>query len=88
MSQKNSLYRNGDLCYYDSYALNHNILQNKELVVVLSTTEMYSGMYRGTFTEENVELHITTNEKRQPAFTINVCPFPIGVNRNGKNHSP
>jgi len=40
-------------------------------VAVRGTADVYSGMYKRNFTEENAELRITTNEKRQPVLTIN-----------------
>ena len=40
-------------------------------VAVRGTATAYSGMYKRNFTEENAELRITTNEKRQPILTIN-----------------
>lgn len=47
------------------------VRMHQKQVAVCSTADVYSGMYRRTFTEENAELCITTNEKLQPVLTIN-----------------
>ena len=47
------------------------VRMHQKQVVVHSTADVYSGMYKRNFTEENAELRITTNEKRQPVLTIN-----------------
>nr|WP_288905078.1 hypothetical protein [uncultured Porphyromonas sp.] len=44
---------------------------HQKQVAVRSTADVYSGMYKRNFTEENAEMRITTNEKRQPVLTIN-----------------
>lgn len=52
------------------------VKMHQKQVAVRSTADVYSGMYRRTFTEENAELRITTNEKRQPTLTINGLSVP------------
>lgn len=47
------------------------VKMHQRQVAVRSTATAYSGMYKCNFTEENAELRITTNEKRQPILTIN-----------------
>lgn len=47
------------------------VRMHQKQVAVRSTADVYSGMYKRNFTEENAELRITTNEKRQPVLTIN-----------------
>lgn len=52
------------------------VRMHQKQVVVRSTADVYSGMYKRNFTEENAELRITTNEKRQPVLTINGLSVP------------
>ena len=52
------------------------VRMHQKQVAVRSTADVYSGMYKRTFTEENAELRITTNEKRQPTLTINGLSIP------------
>ena len=52
------------------------VRMHQKQVTVRSTADVYSGMYKRTFTEENVEFRITTNEKRQPTLTINGLSVP------------
>ena len=52
------------------------VRMHQKQVAVRSTADVYSGMYKRTFTEENAELRITTNEKRQPTLTINGLSVP------------
>jgi len=47
------------------------VRMHQKQVAVHGTADIYSGMYKRNFTEENAELRITTNEKRQPVLTIN-----------------
>ena len=47
------------------------VRMHQKQVAVRSTADVYSGMYKRNFTEENAELRITLNEKRQPVLTIN-----------------
>ena len=47
------------------------VRMHQKQVAVRSTADVYSGMYKHNFTEENAELRITLNEKRQPVLTIN-----------------
>lgn len=47
------------------------VKMHQKQVTVRGTATAYSGMYKRNFTEENAELRITTNEKRQPILTIN-----------------
>lgn len=47
------------------------VKMHQKQVAVRGTATAYSGMYKRNFTEENAELRITTNEKRQPILTIN-----------------
>ena len=52
------------------------VRMHQKQVAVRSTADVYSGMYKRTFTEENAELRITTNEKRQPTLIINGLSVP------------
>ena len=52
------------------------VRMHQKQVVVHGTADVYSGMYKRNFTEENAELRITTNEKRQPVLTINGLSVP------------
>ena len=52
------------------------VRMHQKQVAVRSTADVYSGMYKRNFTEENAELRITTNEKRQPVLTINGLSVP------------
>ncbi len=52
------------------------VKMHQKQVAVRGTADVYSGMYKRNFTEENAELHITTNEKRQPILTINGLSVP------------
>ena len=52
------------------------VRMHQKQVAVRSTADVYPGMYKRTFTEENAELRITTNEKRQPTLTINGLSVP------------
>ena len=47
------------------------VKMHKDQETVRGTATAYSGMYKRNFTEENAELRIITNEKRQPILTIN-----------------
>ena len=47
------------------------VKMHKDQERVRGTATAYSGMYKRNFTEENAELRIITNEKRQPILTIN-----------------
>ena len=47
------------------------VKMHKDQEIVRGTATAYSGMYKRNFTEENAELRIITNEKRQPILTIN-----------------
>lgn len=47
------------------------VKMHKDQEIVSGTATAYSGMYKRNFTEENAELRIITNEKRQPILTIN-----------------
>ena len=47
------------------------VKMHKDHEIVRGTATAYSGMYKRNFTEENAELRIITNEKRQPILTIN-----------------
>lgn len=47
------------------------VKMHKGQEIVRGTATAYSGMYKRNFTEENAELRIITNEKRQPILTIN-----------------
>lgn len=47
------------------------VKMHKDRETVRGTATAYSGMYKRNFTEENAELRIITNEKRQPTLTIN-----------------
>mgnify|MGYP000875494889 FL=1 len=47
------------------------VRMHQKQVAVLCPADVYSGMYKRNFTEENAEMRITTNEKRQPVLTIN-----------------
>ena len=47
------------------------VRMHQKQVAVHGIADVYSGMYKRNFTEENAELCITTNEKRQPVLTIN-----------------
>ena len=47
------------------------VKMHKDRETVRGTATAYSGMYKRNFTEENAELRIITNEKRQPILTIN-----------------
>ena len=50
------------------------VRMHQKQVAVRSTADVYSGMYKRNFTEENAELSITTNEKWQPILIINGLP--------------
>ena len=52
------------------------VRMHQKQVAVRSTADVYSGMYKRNFTEENAELRITINEKRQPILTINGLSVP------------
>ncbi|WP_278584713.1 MobV family relaxase [Prevotella nigrescens] len=52
------------------------VRMHQKQVAVRSTADVYSGMYKRNFTEENAELRITTNEKRQPVLIINGLSVP------------
>ena len=52
------------------------VRMHQKQVVVRSTADVYSGMYKRNFTEENAELRITLNGKRQPVLTINGLSVP------------
>jgi plasmid recombination enzyme len=52
------------------------VKMHQKQVAVRGTADVYSGMYKRNFTEENAELRITTNEKRQPILTINGLSVP------------
>ena len=52
------------------------VRMHQKQVAVRSTADVYSGMYKRNFTEENAEFRITTNEKRQPVLTINGLSVP------------
>ena len=52
------------------------VRMHQKQVAVRSTADVYLGMYKRNFTEENAELRITTNEKRQPVLTINGLSVP------------
>lgn len=52
------------------------VRMHQKQVAVRSTADVYSGMYKRNFTEENAELRITTNEKQQPVLTINGLSVP------------
>ena len=52
------------------------VRMHQKQVAVRSTADVYSGMYKRNFTEENAEMRITTNEKRQPVLTINGLSVP------------
>ena len=52
------------------------VRMHQKQVAVRNTADVYSGMYKRTFTEENAELRITTNEKRKPTLTINGLSVP------------
>ena len=52
------------------------VRMHQKQVAVHSTADVYSGMYKRNFTEENAEMRITTNEKRQPVLTINGLSVP------------
>ncbi len=47
------------------------VKMHKDQEIVRGTATAYSGMYKRNFTEENAELRIITNEKRQPILVIN-----------------
>lgn len=47
------------------------VKMHRDQEIVSGTATAYSGMYKRNFTEENAELRIITNEKRQPILTIN-----------------
>ena len=47
------------------------VRMHQKQVAVRCPADVYSGMYKRNFTEENAEMRITTNEKRQPVLTIN-----------------
>ena len=47
------------------------VKMHKDQEIVRGTATAYSGVYKRNFTEENAELRIITNEKRQPLLTIN-----------------
>lgn len=47
------------------------VRMHQKQVSVRSTADVYSGMYKRNFTEENAEMRITTNGKQQPVLTIN-----------------
>ena len=52
------------------------VKMHKDQKIVRGTATAYSGMYKRNFTEENAELRIITNEKRQPILTINGLSVP------------
>lgn len=52
------------------------VKMHKDQEIVRGTATAYSGMYKRNFTEENAELRIITNEKRQPILTINGLSVP------------
>ena len=52
------------------------VRMHQKEVAVRSTADVYSEMYKRNFTEENAEMRITTNEKRQPVLTINGLSVP------------
>ncbi len=52
------------------------VKMHRDQETVRGTATAYSGMYKRNFTEENAELRITTNEKRQPILTINGLSVP------------
>ena len=52
------------------------VKMHKDRETVRGTATAYSGMYKRNFTEENAELRIITNEKRQPILTINGLSVP------------
>lgn len=52
------------------------VKMHQKQVAVSGTATAYSGMYKRNFTEENAELRITPNEKRQPILTINGLSVP------------
>lgn len=52
------------------------VRMHQKQIAVRSTADVYSGMYKRNFTEENAEMRITTNEKRQPVLTINGLSVP------------
>ncbi|WP_418314080.1 mobilization protein, partial [Porphyromonas sp.] len=52
------------------------VKMHKDQETVRGTATAYSGVYKRNFTEENAELRITTNEKRQPILTINGLSVP------------
>lgn len=52
------------------------VKMHQKQVAVRGMATAYSGMYKRNFTEENAELRITTNEKRQPILTINGLSVP------------
>lgn len=52
------------------------VKMHKDQEIVCGTATAYSGMYKRNFTEENAELRIITNEKRQPILTINGLSVP------------
>ena len=52
------------------------VRMHQKQVAVLCPADVYSGMYKRNFTEENAEMRITTNEKRQPILTINGLSVP------------
>lgn len=52
------------------------VKMHKDQEIVRGTATAYSGMYKRNFTEENAELRIITNEKRQPTLTINGLSVP------------
>ena len=47
------------------------VRMHQKQVALLCPADVYSGMYKRNFTEENAEMRITTNGKRQPVLTIN-----------------
>ncbi len=47
------------------------VRMHQKQIAVRSTADVYSGMYKRNFTEENTEIRIMTNEKRQTVPTIN-----------------
>lgn len=52
------------------------VRMHQKQVAVRNTADVYSGMYKRNFTEDNAELRITLNEKRQPVLTINGLSVP------------
>ena len=52
------------------------VRMHQKQVAVRCPADVYSGMYKRNFTEENAEMRITTNEKRQPVLTINGLSVP------------